>query len=82
MGMVDPKSPAKTLALLEGAGADPPIHPGEFDLDAALRRKPQLLALDDLAHPNQGSGTAAGTRMWRNCSRRGLTSTLPPMWVR
>lgn len=25
----------------------PPIHPGEFDLDAALRRKPQLLALDD-----------------------------------
>ena len=55
VGMVDPKSPAKTLALLEGLEQIPPIHPGEFDLDAALRRKPQLLALDDLAHPNQGS---------------------------
>ncbi len=54
VGVVDPKSPAKTLVLLEGLEQIPPIRPGEFDLDAALHRKPQLLALDDLSRPNQG----------------------------
>ena len=49
----------ETEALLEGLPALPPrrtAHRGrsieEFDLDAALERKPQLLLVDELAHTN------------------------------
>jgi two-component system, OmpR family, sensor histidine kinase KdpD len=38
--------------LLEGFESLPSPAPGELDLDAALRRKPQLLLVDDLAHAN------------------------------
>jgi two-component system, OmpR family, sensor histidine kinase KdpD len=59
VGWIDTHGRADTAALLEGIEALPHrvtswrgVHVEEFDLDAALRRKPQVLLVDELAHSN------------------------------
>ena len=58
-GYVEPHQRVATAKLLEGLETLNPLeifHKGitlhEFDLDAALRRKPELLLVDELAHTN------------------------------
>ncbi|SAK48862.1 two-component system, sensor kinase protein KdpD [Caballeronia hypogeia] len=63
IGVVETHGRKETLALLEGLEILPPARIeyrnrllAEFDLDAALQRKPQLIVIDELAHSNvQGS---------------------------
>ncbi len=64
VGYVEPHGRSETQALLEGLEALPERmvpHRGallrEFDLDAALARRPRLILVDELAHTN-----AAGSR--------------------
>src|SRR5512134_1938512 len=59
VGYVEPHGRAETERLLEGLEAVPHLmlpYGGavlrEFDLDATLRRKPQLVLVDELAHTN------------------------------
>lgn len=59
VGWVETHGRAETEALLEGLTILPPRvveHRGttlrEFDLDAALARRPQLILMDELAHTN------------------------------
>ena len=63
-GYIEPHIRPETMALLEGLEILPPravdykgMTLQEFDLDAALARRPQLLLVDELAHTN-----AAGSR--------------------
>ena len=56
VGYVEPHTRADTLALLDGLAVLPPKsvrHRGialrEFDLDAALARRPQIVLVDELA---------------------------------
>lgn len=63
-GYIEPHTRPETLALLKGLEHLEPLvvhHKGvvlkEFDLDAAIARKPQLILVDELAHTN-----AAGCR--------------------
>lgn len=58
-GYIEPHARPQTAALAEGLEQIPAkqvIHGGitlrEFDLDAALRRKPQLILVDEFAHTN------------------------------
>jgi two-component system sensor histidine kinase KdpD len=58
-GVVETHGRAETEALLEGLEVLPPksvVHRGkvlvEFDLDAALARRPELILIDELAHSN------------------------------
>lgn len=58
-GVVETHDRAETIALLEGLEILPRrkiVHGGhlleEFDLDAALARRPELLLVDELAHTN------------------------------
>ncbi|HVM31599.1 MAG TPA: DUF4118 domain-containing protein, partial [bacterium] len=64
VGVVETHGRLETAALLEGLEVLPPLwvdYQGtalrEFDLDGALRRKPRLILIDELAHTN-----AKGTR--------------------
>lgn len=59
VGYVEPHSRPETAALLEGLEVIPPLmvdYRGaklrEFDLDAALKRHPVLILVDELAHTN------------------------------
>jgi two-component system, OmpR family, sensor histidine kinase KdpD len=59
VGVVETHGRAETAALLEGLEVLPPtaiVYRGktlaEFDLDAALARRPQLILIDELAHSN------------------------------
>ncbi len=59
VGIVETHGRKETLALVEGLDAIPLTHYEyrgrqlpEFDLDAALERKPQLILVDELAHSN------------------------------
>ena len=59
VGLVETHGRKETLALLDGLDALPPARIAyrgrtltEFDLDAALARKPQLILVDELAHSN------------------------------
>lgn len=59
VGVVETHGRSETAALLEGMDVLPPLmleYRGrllpEFDLDAALARKPQLVLVDELAHSN------------------------------
>lgn len=63
-GYIEPHARPKTAALLRGLEALPNksvpyngIVLREFDIDAALQRKPQLILVDELAHTN-----ASGSR--------------------
>lgn len=58
-GYIEPHARPKTRALLEGLECLPNLATekggvilSEFDLDAALKRKPQLILVDELAHTN------------------------------
>ncbi len=58
-GYIEPHTRPETMALLEGLEVLPPLvvpYKGmelqDFDLDSALRRKPQLILVDELAHTN------------------------------
>ena len=53
VGVIDPHTRPETMALLEGMEVLPPLKAegaasGEFDLDAALKRKPELILVDEL----------------------------------
>jgi len=59
VGYVDPHSSPETLKILDGLPALPlkiishgNLQLKEFDLDAALERKPELILVDELAHTN------------------------------
>jgi two-component system, OmpR family, sensor histidine kinase KdpD len=59
VGIVETHGRSETAALLDGFDILPLVHIeyrgrklGEFDLDAALARKPQLILVDELAHSN------------------------------
>ncbi|MCL2351412.1 MAG: sensor histidine kinase KdpD [Firmicutes bacterium] len=63
-GYIEPHVRPETLHLLDGIPVLPPkiityknIQLKEFDLDAALRKKPAIILVDELAHTN-----AAGSR--------------------
>ncbi|MDO4439085.1 MAG: sensor histidine kinase KdpD [Eubacteriales bacterium] len=58
-GYIEPHERPKTAALLDGLEVIPNksilyngIKLREFDIDAALKRKPQLILVDELAHTN------------------------------
>lgn len=58
-GYVEPHTRPETLALLDNLEQLPPLKVtykgitlNEFDLDGALKRKPQLILVDELAHTN------------------------------
>ena len=59
VGYVEPHTRSETMRLLEGLPVLPPkeiqhrnLQLKEFDLDAALDRKPELILVDELAHSN------------------------------
>ncbi len=59
VGYIEPHTRPDTLALLEGLCQLPPLeipYKGitlrEFDLDSAIKRKPRLILVDELAHTN------------------------------
>lgn len=59
VGYVEPHPRPETAALLRGLEALPTLEIScrdtvlrEFDLDAAIRRKPQLVLVDEMAHTN------------------------------
>src|SRR5579864_6333000 len=59
IGIVETHNRADTAALLQGLEILPPriveyrgAQLREFDLDAALRRRPTLIIVDELAHTN------------------------------
>jgi two-component system sensor histidine kinase KdpD len=59
VGYVEPHTRPETMQLLEGLATLPPkvieyknIKLKEFDLDAALQKKPELILVDELAHSN------------------------------
>ena len=71
IGWIETHGRAETAALVEGFARLPPReveHRGlplhEFDLDAALARKPGLLLLDELAHTNAPNGRHA--KRWQD----------------
>ncbi len=59
VGYVEPHTRPETMRLLEGLPCMPPqvlpyknIELKEFDLDAALKRHPEVILVDELAHTN------------------------------
>lgn len=59
LGYIEPHTRPETMALVPGLPAIPKLtlnHKGillkEFDLDEAMKRKPQLILVDELAHTN------------------------------
>src|SRR6185503_19891019 len=71
IGLLETHGRAETAALAEGLERLPPRdleHRGvalrEFDLDAALARRPGLLLLDELAHTNAPGSRHA--RRWQD----------------
>ncbi len=59
VGYIEPHTRPETIQLLQGLPALPPktilyrtIELKEFDLDEALKRKPELILVDELAHTN------------------------------
>ena len=73
-GYIEPHARPQTMALLDGLEQLPVkqvAYEGmtlrEFDIDAALKRNPQLILVDELAH------TTAATTSWRSappCRKR------------
>ena len=61
VGYLDPHAKPQTMALLVGLERLPGAQGAHFDLDAALKRKPQLLLVDELAHAN-GEGSRHAKR--------------------
>ncbi|QOX63370.1 sensor histidine kinase KdpD [Anoxybacterium hadale] len=64
VGYIEPHTRPETMQMMDGLSTLPPMEIKyknlllkEFDLDAALKRKPDLILVDELAHTN-----APGTR--------------------
>lgn len=58
-GYIDPHTPSETLKLLDGLETLPALNTNnngiilnEFDIDTAIKRRPQLILVDELAHSN------------------------------
>jgi len=75
VGYVEPHGRAETEALLEGLERLPYRHIAyrgaalrDFDLDAALARKPQILLVDELAHSNplEGEPRPRHAKRWQD----------------
>jgi two-component system sensor histidine kinase KdpD len=73
VGYVEPHGRSETEALLEGLEQLPPrlveyhgTHLREFDLDAALARRPALVLVDELAHTNAPGARHA--KRWQDVS--------------
>lgn len=85
VGLVETHGREETKKLLDGLTILPHrevTYRGtllkEFDIDAALARKPQLILLDELAHTNTpGSRHPSAGRTWMSCWKRASTSTPP-----
>ena len=83
VGYVETHGRAETDALLTGLEILPPKtvdYRGtalrEFDLDAALARRPTLIIVDELAtRTRRAPGTPSAGRTWSSCSTPGSTST-------
>lgn len=59
--------PRREVAYRGPGGASAPITLHEFDLDAALRRRPDLLLVDELAHTNARDPSGAGNeKRWQD----------------
>jgi len=86
VGYVEPHGRAETETLLDGLERIPFLEVvyrekrlRDFDLDAALARKPAVLLVDELAHSNpiEGEPRPRHAKRWqdvRNCSTPGSTS--------
>ncbi len=78
VGVVETHGRSETAALLGDLQILPPKPMpyrgkdlSEFDLDAALLRRPSLILVDELAHSNvQGRAIPSAGRTSRNCWRR------------
>src|SRR6267143_22292 len=75
VGYVEPHGRAETEALLDGLERLPYRHVAyrgaalrDFDLDAALARKPQILLVDELAHSNplEGEPRPRHAKRWQD----------------
>lgn len=64
LGCVETHGSRRTTSLLVGLEPAGRGEPAELDLDAALRRRPQLLLVDDLAHQNPAG--ARHPRRWQD----------------
>lgn len=64
LGCVETRGSTRTASLLAGLEPAGRGEPTELDLDAALRRRPQLLLVDDLAHQNPAE--ARHPRRWQD----------------
>lgn len=79
IGVAETHGRKETAAMLQGLSTLPPrrlAHRGryvyEFDLDAALARRPALILVDELAHSNAPApAIQSAGRMWMNCWRPG-----------
>lgn len=87
-GYVEPHIRPATMKLVEGLECLPPLvvsYKGitlrEFDLDAALARKPQLILVDELAHSNaQAAAMSSAIRTLKSCCAPGSMCTPPSMF--
>lgn len=78
IGVAETHGRKETAAMLQGLSTLPPrrlAHRGryvyEFDLDAALARRPALILVDELAHSTPAPAIQSAGRMWMNCWRPG-----------
>jgi len=84
IGWIETHGRAETAALAEGLERIPPreveyrgTRLREFDLDAALKRRPALLLLDELAHTNAPGSTHS--RRWQDVEE--LLAAGIPVWT-
>ncbi len=85
IGVVETHGRKETAALLDGLTILPPkrhSHRGrqirEFDLDAALARRPALILMDELAHSNAPAhAILSAGRILKSCWKRESTFSPP-----
>ncbi|XPE61383.1 hypothetical protein ACNKHT_04090 [Shigella flexneri] len=85
VGVVRTHGQKDTAAMLEGLAVLPPKrqayrgrHISEFDLDAALARRPALILMDELAHSNApGSRHPKRWQGSKNCWKLALMFSQP-----
>ena len=85
VGYIEPHTRPDTLALLDGLEQLPVrempykgISLREFDVDAALARKPGLILVDELAHTNApAAATPNATATLRSCCTRASPCSPP-----
>lgn len=85
VGVVETHGRKDTAAMLKGLAVLPlkrrayrGRHISEFDLDAALARRPALILMDELAHSNApGSRHLNAGRTLRSCWKQALMFSLP-----